>query len=123
MDDSTGLIKLLPPISVQGIHPTDDNGILILPPIDMHVTYDFNPDTTTGLIPDWPLPSGRTKKQVEEYCYQKIRNSTSGRICSFISDFAIHQYVQQCITDIRVNRLIVLISSSSNTIFTSFFFL
>ena len=104
MDDSTGLIKLLPPISVQGIHPTNDNGILILPPIDIHIAYEFNPDATTGIIPDWPLPSGRTKKQVEEYCYQKLRNSTSGRICSIILDFAIQQYVEQCITDIRVRR-------------------
>ena len=120
MDDSNGLIRLLPPIAKHGIHSTGGNGILILPPIDIHTTYDFNPDVTTGIIPDWPLASGRTKKEVEDYCHQKIGNFTSGRICSVISDFSIHQYVQQCIMDIRVNRKIFLISFCSDKLLLTF---
>ena len=107
MDDSNGLIRLLPPIAIQDNYPAGNNGILILPPIHTHTTYEFNPGVTTGIIPGWPLASGRTKKEVEEYCYQKMRNSTSARICSIIPDFEVHQYVAQCITDIRVHRNIL----------------
>ena len=105
MDDSNGLIKLLPPISVEGIHPTNDNGILILPPINIHIDYQFNPDVPSGIIPEWPLASGRTKEEVQAYCEQTMRNSTSWNICSMIPNFPISHYVQQCITDIQVSHL------------------
>ena len=112
MDDSNGLIRLLPPIAIQGNHPAGNNGILILPPIHKHIAYEFNPDVATGIIPGWPSASGRTKKEIQAYCEQALQNSTSWEICSIIPHFPINHYVQQCITDIQVFQLMFFLSSS-----------
>ena len=97
---------------VELVHPNahvrdkaGSNPVIVLPPIEDDVIYKFEPQNTTEIVPGWPTPSGRTKLEVEAYCNDKIRNSTSGKICAVIPRLTFDQYVQQCITDIQVVRL------------------
>ena len=101
MDNSIVWVRLLPPVAILEIQqgPT---AAVILPKSDKEANYAFKPDQPTGKIPGWPTSTGRKKEQIERYCNDKIRNSSSGTICSIIPKFPLHQYVQQCMTDIQV---------------------
>ena len=94
---------------VELVHPNvhigergSSNEVVVLPPIEDDVNYKFEPEKTPDIVPGWPTPSGRTKLEVETYCNDKIRNSTSGKICAVIPSLTFDKFVQQCITDIQV---------------------
>ena len=94
-------VELVAPSANRG-NTRHQNNKVFLPKNENATNCTFSPDRPSGIIPDWPTKSGRTKEKVEEHCNNAIRNSPSGRICSIIPGFPFHHFVHQCITDIQV---------------------
>ena len=103
LENMEGWIELIHPNAHMGDR-ADSNTAVVLPSIEDDFSYRFEPEKTTDIVPGWPTPSGRTKLEVEAYCNDRIKNSTSGKICAVIPSLTFDQFVQQCITDIQVSQ-------------------
>lgn len=107
-----GWVQLIPPNA--HIARKQNTKTEVVLPLNENPIYTHKPEEPSGIIPKWPTKSGRTKLEVEAYCNDKIRNSTSGKICAIIPNFPFHLYTQQCVTDIQVFLKHVKLSAEFN---------
>ena len=83
---------------------TSDN--IILPDDEADLTdYVYNPAPIPVVNPTWPTPLGKTLAATRALCSTRIQNSEITKVCTKELDaFDVTPFIEECITDIQVNR-------------------
>ena len=81
----------------------DQNSIL-LPDDGNEDTYIYDPPQLNFSKKLFPTPKGKTEENVRDTCSETIQNSTVGKAClDIIKNFDIHNFIDQCVIDVRVS--------------------
>jgi len=80
-----------------------DNDIIVLPDDGDSAKYTYNPTPFTPVEQTFPTPKGKTESQSQSHCDSTIRQSSIGKTClKLIAAFDITDYIEQCVTDVRI---------------------
>ena len=77
--------------------------VVILPDDDDAVDYVYDPKPLPNVTITWPTKTGKTEREVTNYCNKTMMESAPGKICTKISDFNLTSFLLQCIDDIKVS--------------------
>ena len=89
---------------------TGGDDILLPDDDDALNDYVYNPEPIVNItIPEWPTLSGKTHQTVMTYCDAAVRTSEPGLVCSSIDDFDFAPFIEQCVEDVQVGTLFLLI--------------
>ena len=81
-----------------------DHNSILLPDDGNADIYIYNPPQLNFSDKSFPTPKGKTEKSVRNTCSEFIRNSTVGKAClDIIKNFGIHNFIDQCVIDVRVS--------------------
>ena len=80
--------------------------MIVLPDDGDTAVYDYKPDAFTVNEQSFPTPEGKTEQNAIKTCNNNIRSSFIGKAClNTIKDFDIQDYIDQCVTDVRVSYM------------------
>ena len=80
--------------------------MIVLPDDGDTAVYDYKPDPFTVNEQSFPTPEGKTEQDAIKTCNNNIRSSFIGKAClNTIKDFDIQDYIDQCVTDVRVSYM------------------
>ena len=81
-----------------------NDDVIVLPDDGDTAIYDYKPDPFTVKEQSFPTPEGKTEQNAIKTCKSSIRRSFIGKAClNTIEDFDIQDYIDQCVTDVRVS--------------------
>lgn len=80
---------------------------VVLPEEDDSAFYVYNPPPLIQVNITWPTPKNKTLSDVRKYCNNLLKNSGPGRLCAKLPDFSFETYMQQCIDDVQVSKILL----------------
>lgn len=81
-----------------------DQSSILLPDDGNADIYIYDPPQLNFSDKSFPTPKGKTEESVRNTCSESIQNSTVGKAClDIIKNFDIHNFINQCVIDVRVS--------------------
>ena len=81
-----------------------DQSSILLPDDGYADIYIYDPPQLNFSDKSFPTPKGKTEESVRNTCSETIRNSSIGKAClDTIKHFDIHNFIDQCVIDVRVS--------------------
>ena len=83
-----------------------NDDVIVLPDDGDTAVYDYKPDPFTVNEQSFPTPTGKAEQDAIKTCSNNIRGSFIGKAClNTIEGFDIQDYIDQCVTDVRVSYM------------------
>ena len=73
--------------------------------VDEPSVFMYDPKPRNITVPTWPTGTGKTLAGVTIHCFNAIRQSQAGKVCSKIESFDFQVYIDQCVEDTKVMNI------------------